>query len=272
MPITQPIWSLIVAVFALFCIGIAWRQKWFSTRESPLTTLPAETAARLMGVGLIAFVLWYGGFGAVAKLPFQHWFALNQPQATVVAMILGNLSGLLLLVMLATFLELPILCKRDPEPGMIDCLRWAFVCLVMAVPVVMATEQATGLLLDLIQLEHPPGHELLNLIRGGDRFLIALVIFSAVFAAPLFEELFFRGVVQRAMLGLTNSPWGAIVLSSAVFMLVHSWWLWPPIFVLSLALGLLYQRTASLLTVILAHAGFNALSLAITLLNHRPPT
>lgn len=271
MPLNQPIWTLIVVLLALFCIGIAWRQRWFSTRQSPLTTLPPEVAARLMGVGLIAFVLWYGGFGAIAKLPIKDWMSLTQPQANVVAMILGNLAGLVLLILLTTFLELPILCKRTPQPGRIDRFRWAFACLIMVVPIVIVAEQAGRLLFDLLHLQHPPSHELLTLVRDGDRFLISLIIFSAVVAAPVFEELFFRGIVQRAMLGLTNSPWGAIVLSSGVFMLVHSWWLWPPIFVLSLALGLLYQRTASLLTVILAHAAFNALSLAITLLTQRHP-
>lgn len=272
MSLTQPIWTLIVVLFAIFCVGVAWRQNWFATRNCPLTTLPADMAARLMGVGLIGFVLWYGGFGAIAKLPLKDWLDLTQPQANVVAMIFGNLAGLVLLLALTTFLELPIRCKTDPKPGWVDQFRWAFVCLIMTVPVVIAAEQAGRLLFDLLKVQHPPGHELLALVRGGDPILISLVIVSAVVAAPVFEELFFRGIVQRAMLGLTQSPWGAIVLSSGVFMLVHSWWLWPPIFVLSLALGLLYQRTASLLTVILAHAAFNALSLAITLMTQRPPT
>jgi membrane protease YdiL (CAAX protease family) len=82
----------------------------------------------------------------------------------------------------------------------------------------------------------------------------------AILAAPLTEELVFRGClygVVRQRLG----RFAAIVGTSAVFALIHAHAATiPALFILAVALALLYEATGSLWAPILAHAAFNALN------------
>jgi uncharacterized protein len=85
-------------------------------------------------------------------------------------------------------------------------------------------------------------------------FVIALV------AAPLTEELVFRGClygVVRQRLGRL----AAILGTSVVFALIHAHAATiPALFVLAVALALLYEATGSLWAPVLAHSAFNALN------------
>lgn len=53
--------------------------------------------------------------------------------------------------------------------------------------------------------------------------------------------------------------WVAIVLASLVFASVHQPWQFPPIFALSLCLGLAYERTGNLWVPVVMHASFNGI-------------
>ena len=89
---------------------------------------------------------------------------------------------------------------------------------------------------------------------GGD---IALVMLGVVVGAPIFEELFFRGLVLRAF----ERKWGAVagVLgSSALFGAVHLQLLqFPALVAFGIIAALLVRRFKRLGPAIWAHVGFN---------------
>jgi uncharacterized protein len=90
----------------------------------------------------------------------------------------------------------------------------------------------------------------------GD-LLINLVIMALLPAIG--EELFFRGSLQKALLRLSHKPWLAIVVSSAVFALLHgTFFKLLPIFTLGLILGIVYYVTRNLWYTILIHFLNNA--------------
>jgi membrane protease YdiL (CAAX protease family) len=140
---------------------------------------------------------------------------------------------------------------------------------LVIVPLVHGSGQLTEEFWRRVGLEHPTAHPLL---RAGDEMaepmLRALIMLSAVVLAPAAEELLFRGHLQTAMLYSFDRPgtsgagrWGAIVLSSIVFTIFHGeLWMMPPIFLLSLCLGFVYEWTRNLWTPIVIHALFNASS------------
>jgi membrane protease YdiL (CAAX protease family) len=91
----------------------------------------------------------------------------------------------------------------------------------------------------------------------GDRVGIVLIVVGAVVAAPVVEELLFRGFlfgILRAKVG----PALGCVFASAIFALFHAY---PevivPIFLVGLVLNLIYIRTGSLFYPILFHMLFN---------------
>lgn len=93
---------------------------------------------------------------------------------------------------------------------------------------------------------------------------IAAGFFAIAVAAPLVEELLFRGLLQNA-LGKYVPVWGAIILSSFLFSLVHLQpYAIPGLMSLGIAFGYLYHRTGSLRTNIILHMANNALALTLT--------
>lgn len=87
----------------------------------------------------------------------------------------------------------------------------------------------------------------------------------AIIAAPVFEELIYRGFVQTAVLHATGKPWVSIFLSSAVFAGMHAvggagmaWYAILSVFVLGVGMGLALERTRRLGVPIVMHALFNA--------------
>lgn len=89
---------------------------------------------------------------------------------------------------------------------------------------------------------------------GGD---IALVVLGVVVGAPIFEELFFRGLTLRAF----ERKWGAVVgvlASSALFAAVHLQPLqFPALMAFGIIAALLVKRYKRLGPAIWAHVGFN---------------
>lgn len=94
--------------------------------------------------------------------------------------------------------------------------------------------------------------------KADDPVGVALFFLIAVIGAPIVEELFFRGFVQRAAVARLGRGLG-LVTTAVIFGLVHFQLLQLPALVaFGLVLGLLAERTGRLGPSILAHMGFNA--------------
>ncbi|WP_397605339.1 lysostaphin resistance A-like protein [Sphingorhabdus sp.] len=93
---------------------------------------------------------------------------------------------------------------------------------------------------------------------------MAVMFFAMTIAAPVVEELLFRGLLQNA-LAKYMPVWGAILLSSFLFALVHlQLYAIPALMSLSIAFGYLYHRTGSLRTNIILHIANNVFALVMT--------
>lgn len=93
-----------------------------------------------------------------------------------------------------------------------------------------------------------------------------LMGFAAVVAAPLTEELLFRGLLYGVCKRFTDS-WFAAIVSSLLFASVHLHiGSFMPLFTLALILVAVYEITGSLLVPILMHGLFNGLMLIAMLL------
>lgn len=96
------------------------------------------------------------------------------------------------------------------------------------------------------------------------RWQFAARLAGAVLAAPLAEELFFRGFVMRWLVRAPvtavdprSVPLQALVIQAALFATIHS--MIVAGVVAGLAYGWLYRRTGNLWTCVVAHATTNAL-------------
>jgi membrane protease YdiL (CAAX protease family) len=128
-----------------------------------------------------------------------------------------------------------------------------------------------ALLNSLVPYEHPVVE---FLAARRDAWAVGLVLATAVVAAPLAEELFFR----RILLGWLEKKLpeadgaAAIAISAAAFALAHQGQglAYVPLFPLGLVLGFITRRTGSIVPCILLHALFNAVSVGILLASPAP--
>lgn len=103
-----------------------------------------------------------------------------------------------------------------------------------------------------------------TVIARGDPTVILLAF---VLVAPAAEEIFFRGVVYNAW-ERERGPGVALFGSATLFAVIHTdLFAVIPIFALGVALALVYRSTRSLAATIAMHAGFNAISVVIALLD-----
>lgn len=88
-----------------------------------------------------------------------------------------------------------------------------------------------------------------------------LMLVMAVFMAPIFEEIVFRGIIQKGLINKGVKPIYAIWIAAFVFGLVHgNPWQFVGAVLLGFVLGIVYEKTNSLLMPILLHAFNNGIS------------
>lgn len=98
---------------------------------------------------------------------------------------------------------------------------------------------------------------------------VVLLLLLVGVGAPVFEELFFRGLSQRAI-AKRFGPIAGIVLAAFFFAFAHAQSLqFPALFMFGLLLGTIAYRTGRLGMAIFAHMGFN-LTAAVTLVWNLP--
>ena len=106
----------------------------------------------------------------------------------------------------------------------------------------------------------PPG---LSAVIGAVLAYVALAL-----VGPLVEELLFRGLLTAAF-RRRFGPWRTALLTSALFALAHLLpRVIPPIFLLGLALALVYERVGSTVPGIMVHCVYNGIAVTAALTHH----
>lgn len=122
----------------------------------------------------------------------------------------------------------------------------------------------------IVPYEHPI-LEFLDGARGPAAAVV--VIISAVVIAPLAEEFFFRRVLQGWLeKRCAGHPGVAVLIASAIFAAAHreQGLAFVPLFPLAIVLGVITERTGSILPAVLLHALFNAVSVFLMLARPLP--
>ena len=147
--------------------------------------------------------------------------------------------------------------------------------LLITLPLVQLAGVVGGLMHTLVAGEPPDAvaHATLTEIMKsrGDPW-VWLLIFAATMLGPVVEELVFRVFLQSSLLRVTRSPWVAVVVTGALFALMHRagpepvpWHAVGSLFVLGVGLGAAYERTRRLGVPMVMHALFNAGNVAAAL-------
>lgn len=277
------LWPVTLAVAVLTCVvlGLFVGRGWYrlpglepSSAGRWLIRRPELGLALFAGLFLahhLVGIAWIGVAGIPAdddpaadrvRWSAQIYFAVVAAKVLVIASlaVLWRRSG-------RPPLESARACKIGPAVGI------ALLAIAATWPVLMLTSELAMSARSVISDEpvEAIAHETLTLLTAGEAgpwrwVLIALVII----AAPLFEEIMYRGGLQSALRGFGLSAWWGIAATSIVFTAMHLAAIEvhavPTLLVLSLAMGWAYERTGRLIVPIVMHVLFNAANVALALL------
>ena len=241
-----PLVSKLVIMVLLAALALALWQKARDHLPYLLDPVAAPPARVSTSDGLIAAVLFFALQALLVSL-LTGWARLPIGEAALVAF---SIAGLLVyaIVRLVYFLSkttgIPVMFTRGSARG----AGWGLGAGVVAGAL------GIGYLNAIMHWGLFP-----ELLAGESRLAIKVPVLLAlaVIAAPLAEEFIFRGLVfggLRRSMGLAPS----MVLSAALFAVVHPAASMVPVFVLGLGTAFVYDRTRSLLAPVLMHAVYNA--------------
>ncbi len=197
---------------------------------------------------------------------------LTSDQARPLFSTLSIFNGLLIASML---LYMHFWRKRHPDSPsvllgakgtVLSCLKGGFLACLAWIPVHLLLGLIwSGL---LMQFGHEPNPQeavslFIDSVKDGDHVLLLLLVLQIILIAPWLEELLFRGLLFRWILGY-RSVLASTIISGVIFGVLHdSLASMFPIACLGVALAWLYNRTGSLLTTIFFHTFFNATMISI---------
>jgi membrane protease YdiL (CAAX protease family) len=186
--------------------------------------------------------------------------------------VLGNLLQCALATAFVLHLSRPAAAPAHPLPRALLAGVLGFAVLT---PLTMATSIVVNELLVLAGMPRAPkaSHETLAiLVERRDPLLTTLTLAHVAVLVPIAEELLWRGIIQPAFRAAANAR-VAVAATAALFVLIH-WSAIAPegraaglsmIAVLAIGLGILRERTGSVVAPIVVHALFNAANVAIAL-------
>jgi membrane protease YdiL (CAAX protease family) len=118
----------------------------------------------------------------------------------------------------------------------------------------------------MVTTEEATDKELTALLSVKNSFDIVINLLVVAVIPGIFEEMCFRGALQRMVIQLTRRPWMGIFITAFIFSFMHFQFqgFLPRLF-LGLLLGAAYWYSGSLWTSVLAHCFFNGIQvLALT--------
>ena len=266
---------LLVALAAASLALISWRH-WWSLKDAPRQPELFQPAIALTLV-LMIFVLGRVAVTIVADragitLPtadHPHEFTLEERARLTLGVYIAQ--SLVVVVYAWRCMNIRV-TPPDRRAGVFAAIVAGAVSLLLAWPIVSAVGGAGGLIVSLLRGEQVSriAHSTLGQLAEGSIDTWHIILGAlVVFVAPVIEEVMYRGLLQQTIIRVGVRRWPAIVITSVFFALMHIDAAQPhavvALFVLSLGLGLICERTGRLLAPIVMHMLFNSANLALGL-------
>lgn len=303
-PIAAGNWWLLAGLLALTVASLWTVRRFKLLRPRPdatrrldamdAATRPSSDGRPPINLGLILILSAIGVWivsAVFASIPYTlagGGEGRPEPSLSLSAQMSGAMNGsAILLIGIGCILWAPLRATLGLPSGIRSLagdLKLGAVAFGLALPPVLFIALAVGLTMQLLAIAGlipPPdtiAHVTLRELTSSERTgAWWAVIAMVVIAAPIAEELIYRGLLQtglRANLGASAErrtarlDWFAIAFASVLFTIVHLGAAAPHalivLFALSVAMGLAYERTGRILVPILMHIGFNALNILIS--------
>ena len=267
------LFPLITVAAAILAIGLVVWRRWYRLAGAAWVR-PVSPA---LGLGLFIGMFVLGSLGvtiAQRVVLGDEWAGAvtDLPLADHARILMGHAVGQAVAVVIYLWL-----CRTGSgraRPTARGAAATGLVAMLIVWPIVAGTSMVTSYLARLIQdgpVDVIAHNTLAQLAESPAGPWLVVMSIQVVLVAPLLEEVLYRGILQRTLKSLDLGGWTGIVITSAVFVAMHAgvvqWHALPPLFLLSLGFGWVYERTGRLAAPIAMHIMFNALNLALALLS-----
>jgi membrane protease YdiL (CAAX protease family) len=228
--------------------------------EPPIWTVPWgwDTILQVLVVGFF-FVGQFILPMLLNSLGFRFEAFSNQAKAiyTLAYYLLMSGSGLLVLYLsVRPFFPLPE--NWFNLTGKRNWLAWGWGGFFAALPLVFLVQVINQ---QIWQGQGGSNPLLQTVLEEGDAFALVIFFMTAAIAAPVFEEIMFRGFLLPSLTRYFP-VWGAIALSSVIFALAHlSLSEVLPLTALGSVLGVVYVRSRGLFASMLLHSLWNSMTM-----------
>ena len=267
--------SLVSLVLAPVSIAlIVWWRRCRRSASDPIRGTPWRLAA---GPSLVFFAVGLIGGGIAVGLTPAAWLVAGDSPLREIAVAgwIATLGSLLLCTpVIPIWRRTPAQPDATPPAAAGKSMMIGVLGLLVALPLVETGAIAGQYLQTYFSAATPElvAHEILDaLVRSDRNGWWWLVAANAVVGAPVIEELLYRGFLQQGfrIVGVAVAP--AILVTSGIFTLMH----YPilpqesvvaamsALFLLSITLGVIRERTGRLAPCMIAHGLFNAFNLGL---------
>lgn len=257
-----------------------------SLDRSGKRTLEPHSAALWFSCALLVAGAQLIGGAFAQFLSSEYRGAPDTPQNLAVLAGLQYLAAIIVAIILARLIS-----GSSKNCGLAFTARslvWGTGAGLLAWPVVIASGFAFSMIHMAITHEkiETLGHPTLQMLQKHKDSPWAWSLASmAIIAAPVVEEVIYRGFIQSAILKATGRPWTSIMLTSVVFAGAHMvpaiiaamqgggdvanaipWYSAATVGVLGLCMGVAFERTKEIGVPITMHVIFNGMNVALTVL------
>jgi hypothetical protein len=273
------VWKNYILIFAQTGFVIAWLcffLRWVFIKKcgtSELKSSPVRRNKMAVYTPFIPLFIWVFAMLAADSLVKRFFTDLQQARRAAADNLILSVSAITAAAVIV------YIVKKDFVRGfkgfglgagtIVKDLWDAFVTLLavwLPVITVIALTQLAGKFIFGESFEIPKHRELEVIVKHASLQLRLLVFITAVVVIPVFEEMLFRGMFETMIRAYTGRVWVSIILCSVIFATAHpdaSHWF--GLFVLSLGLGYVYEKTGSLWSAIFMHSMFNGIAIISTI-------
>jgi membrane protease YdiL (CAAX protease family) len=272
-------WAIVVQG-GLLALGGAAIWLFFGTRLHRLDRAPRRLIAfsPLVGGALVIAMIIAGQAGAVIAAQAFNVALIPPPDeartiADMVVIMLGVVAAQG--IVLIAYMHLLFNARRPLQDNRMKPMAAAVFgvgALLLFWPMVHVVGWiATRIAAMVVGPIDPVAHDTLAMLIAAEPdawffMMIALV----VIAVPILEEVLYRGILQETLGQLGLGRWAAILVTSAIFAVMHAQvaapWALVTLFALSLGFGWSYEKTGRLAAPIVMHVLFNAGNIVLALM------
>lgn len=197
----------------------------------------------------IFYVLWQGG-SALSLSEIENNLTDSSYSLGVISAIISLWIYIIIGKIRKCPIEKSISCEKTPP---ITALM--AICLAIGARLCVCSYYFFSQNVELLKKSIDDAAALTPRLTGTAELVTAL--FAVIVAAPLFEEVLFRGLVLGELRRVMR-PWAAIFLQALIFGTAHAV-LFQTLFafVMGIVLGIVYTKTKSIFTAALCHGAFN---------------